>query len=115
MNRTALLPYGTLAAALGRPLETVGWVSLVIASVPGRGHGLDIRVVVPETDVQPDKSTTVMPFDFAANRLNPIEALTTAGHWSSSPRKHDSDNWPREALLEQTLAPTALTRVRPAP
>jgi 5-deoxy-glucuronate isomerase len=43
------------------------------------------------------------PAAFPADRLIAVEVLTPAGHWSSyPPHKHDTDDLPREAALEET-------------
>jgi len=41
--------------------------------------------------------------DFPADRLELVEVLTPSGNWSSwPPHKHDLDDMPREAVLEET-------------
>src|SRR3954471_18061345 len=44
----------------------------------------------------------LLPPEAAAGRLIVVEVLTPGGHWSSyPPHKHDTDDLPREALLEE--------------
>jgi 5-deoxy-glucuronate isomerase len=43
--------------------------------------------------------------DFAAGRLEVVEVYTPSGNWSSwPPHKHDTDDMPREAILEEVYS-----------
>jgi 5-deoxy-glucuronate isomerase len=43
--------------------------------------------------------------DFPADRLEVVEVYTPSGNWSSwPPHKHDTDDMPREAILEEVYS-----------
>ena len=58
------------------------------------------RSAVPAT--RRARSTTSSRPDFPADRLEVVEVYTPSGNWSSwPPHKHDTDDMPREAILEE--------------
>ena len=108
----AYLPPGTRARVVGRPSRE-GPVVLAIAEAPGsRRPGVAERpfVVRPEdvaVEVRGRGTATrqinhlVTP-DAPADRLLLVEVYTPSGNWSSwPPHKHDVDDMPREAVLEE--------------
>jgi 5-deoxy-glucuronate isomerase len=109
----AYLPAGTPARIIGRPLPGQR-VVIAIAQAPlsGRTGVATEPIVVPPSDVEVEirgagnctrQVNPIMPPGFAADRLLISETFTPAGNWSGwPPHKHDVDDPPREAVLEET-------------
>lgn len=62
----------------------------------------DIRVEIRGAGHSTRQINHIVPPDFPADRLLLVEVLTPAGNWSSwPPHKHDVDDMPEEAVLEE--------------
>jgi 5-deoxy-glucuronate isomerase len=104
----AYLPRGP---AVARPLD--GHASVAIASAPRSGRdgvsGEPIVIRPPDVSVEvrgagsaTRQITHIITPDFPADRLEVVEVYTPSGNWSSwPPHKHDVDDMPREAVLEE--------------
>ncbi len=88
--------------------ETV--VELAVCSAPAKG-GLPVRVIPPgevghETRGKGTNTRhvrNILPDTATADSLLVVEVITPGGNWSSyPPHKHDTDDFPRETLLEET-------------
>ena len=103
------LPAGTSAEA-----TAVGGRAVVaVASAPlsgRRGVAVDPVRIGPEdvvVEVRGAGNATrqinhIITPDFPADRLEVVEVFTPSGNWSSwPPHKHDTDDMPREAVLEE--------------
>ncbi len=113
MPWSAYLPAGCDARITGRPLpgrEAV--VAIAHAPLSGRaGVATEPMVVTPdEVDIEirgagnatRQVNNLMMPA-FPADRLLVCEVFTPNGNWSGwPPHKHDLDDMPREAVLEET-------------
>jgi 5-deoxy-glucuronate isomerase len=111
---TFYLPAGRRATLTASPRGAQpGPTSVAIAEAPTRPEvsaRLETAVIGPE-DVQVEirgagRSTrqinNIIAPEFPADRLLLVEVLTPAGNWSSwPPHKHDVDDMPREAVLEE--------------
>jgi 5-deoxy-glucuronate isomerase len=108
------LPPGTTGrvaghASLGRQRETL----IAIASAPASGRdgvATDVIGITPsdiKTEIRGAGNATrqinhIIDPDFPADRLEVVEVLTPSGNWSSwPPHKHDVDDMPAEAVLEE--------------
>ncbi|HEY8819451.1 MAG TPA: 5-deoxy-glucuronate isomerase [Candidatus Limnocylindrales bacterium] len=92
---------------------TDGPTTLAISSAPARPEvsaGLrsvlirpsDIKVEIRGAGRSTRQINHVIAPDFPADRLLVVEVLTPAGNWSSwPPHKHDTDDMPDEAVLEE--------------
>jgi 5-deoxy-glucuronate isomerase len=110
---TAYLPSGEATTIVGRPLDGMrSVVALAQAPRTGRPGIATEPVVVAPDDVEIEirgrgnatrqVNNMVMP-GFAADRLLVCEVFTPSGGWSGwPPHKHDVDDPPREAVLEET-------------
>jgi 5-deoxy-glucuronate isomerase len=86
-------------------------MEIALASAPTTHRHLPVRMIRPE-DVSVERrgeSNTqrrvqhILDTDQDAERLIVVEVLTPAGNWSSfPPHKHDTENPPYEAYLEET-------------
>jgi 5-deoxy-glucuronate isomerase len=86
-------------------------MEIALASAPTTHRHLPARMICPE-DVSVERrgegSTQrrvqhILDTDQAAERLIVVEVITPAGNWSSfPPHKHDTENPPYEAYLEET-------------
>ena len=85
-------------------------VELAVCSAPGRG-GLPPRLIGPGDVTQEVRGTgtntryvtNILPETAPAESLLVVEVVTPGGHTSSyPPHKHDTDDLPRESLLEET-------------
>ncbi len=85
-------------------------VELAVCTAPGSGT-LSARVIAPETLGQEIRGkgsnvrhvTNILPEGEPAESLLVVEVITPSGNTSSYPsHKHDTDNLPRESLLEET-------------
>ncbi len=109
----AYIPAGTPARIIGRPLPGERAV-IAIAQAPlsGRAGVSNEPIVVASADVEMEirgagnctrQVNAIMPPGFPADRLLISETFTPAGNWSGwPPHKHDIDDPPREAVLEET-------------
>lgn len=113
MPWTAYLPVAGQARIVGRPLPGMRAV-VAIAQAPrtGRPGVSETPLVVAPTDVEVEirgkgnatrqVNNMIMP-PFPADRLLVCEVYTPSGNWSGwPPHKHDVDDPPREAVLEET-------------
>ena len=113
MPWTAYLPAGTAARIVGRPLpERRAVVAIAQAPSSGRADVAREPIVVTPDDVEIEirgagnatrqVNNMIMPA-FPADRLLICEVFTPNGNWSGwPPHKHDVDDPPREAVLEET-------------
>ena len=97
----------------GRPRGAATTTTIAIAEAPTRPEVSaalkpvlirpeDIRVEVRGAGRSTRQINHVIAPDFPADRLLVVEVLTPAGSWSSwPPHKHDVDDMPREAVLEE--------------
>jgi 5-deoxy-glucuronate isomerase len=97
----------------GRPAATDGRVRIALAEAPrARTSGVadgprairpaDIAVEVRGAGRSTRQINHIIPPGFPADRLLLVEVLTPAGNWSSwPPHKHDVDDMPAEAVLEE--------------
>ncbi len=86
-------------------------MEIALASTPTTHRHLPVRLIRPE-DVSVEIRGTgntqrrvqhIMDMDQEAEGLIVVEVITPAGNWSSfPPHKHDTDNPPYEAYLEET-------------
>ena len=62
----------------------------------------DVRVEVRGAGNATRQINHIITPDFPADRLEVVEVYTPSGNWSSwPPHKHDTDDMPREAILEE--------------
>jgi 5-deoxy-glucuronate isomerase len=112
------LPAGQGARAVGRPTAVGGSVEIAVASAPGVDRadahvagGARRPIIIGPDDVTVEirgagnatrQINSIIAPEFPAERLEVVEVLTPAGNWSSwPPHKHDTDNMPDEAVLEE--------------
>jgi 5-deoxy-glucuronate isomerase len=113
MPWSAYVPAGSATRITGRPLP--GERSVVaVAQAPrsGRGDASTTPIVVSPADVEIEirgrgnatrQVNNLMMPGFPADRLLICEVFTPAGNWSGwPPHRHDFDDMPREAVLEET-------------
>ena len=108
------LPPGQTATLTGAAIGGAGEVVIAIGQAPPAGHP---NVAESPVALAPDASmvevrgaghatrqiTHIMKPDFPADRLLCVEVYTPGGNWSGwPPHKHDVDDFPREAVLEET-------------
>jgi 5-deoxy-glucuronate isomerase len=96
-----------------RPAQRGGQVRIALAEAPrARTSGVatsprairpdDIRIEVRGAGRSTRQINHIVPPEFPADRLLLVEVLTPAGNWSSwPPHKHDLDDMPAEAVLEE--------------
>jgi 5-deoxy-glucuronate isomerase len=108
----AYLPDGQPGRVSARPLDG-GAVLLAIAQAPSSGRaGIasspilirpgDVKVEVRGAGNATRRIHHIITPDFPADRLEVVEVYTPAGNWSSwPPHKHDVDDMPNEAVLEE--------------
>jgi 5-deoxy-glucuronate isomerase len=108
----AYLPDGILGHLTAKPLDD-GQVLLAIAEAPSSGReGVanspilirpnDVKVEVRGAGNATRRIHHIIAPDFPADRLEVVEVYTPAGNWSSwPPHKHDVDDMPNEAVLEE--------------
>ena len=86
-------------------------MEIALASAPTTHQHLPARVVRPEeisVELRGEGNTQrriqhILDTDQEAERLIVVEVITPAGNWSSfPPHKHDTENPPHEAYLEET-------------
>ena len=101
------LPPGIVAT-----LEPDGPVTVAVAQAPASGRetaGAPVRIGPEDVTVEvrgagnaTRQINHIITPDFPADRLEVVEVLTPSGNWSSwPPHKHDTDDMPREAILEE--------------
>jgi 5-deoxy-glucuronate isomerase len=108
------LPAGCNATVHGRPSEPRGGVRVALAEAPvrtGRGGVAERPVVVSPNEIAVEirgrgnatrQINHILAPGFPADRLLVVEVYTPAGNWSSwPPHKHDVDDIPTEAVLEE--------------
>jgi 5-deoxy-glucuronate isomerase len=108
----AYVPAGTWAEAASTGPEAI----IALASAPLSGRAAvsgDVIVIGPEdihVEVRGAGNATrqinhIITPDFPADRLEVVEVYTPSGNWSSwPPHKHDTDDMPREAVLEEVYS-----------
>lgn len=75
---------------------------VVVAGAPIAIVGSDVRVEIRGAGNATRQINHIITPDFPADRLEVVEVLTPSGNWSSwPPHKHDVDEWPTEAVLEE--------------
>ena len=105
------LPPGVTAAL--DPVD--GPVTVAVAHAPASGRETvrhpvrigpeDVRVEVRGAGNATRQITHIITPDFPADRLEVVEVYTPSGNWSSwPPHKHDTDDMPREAILEEVYS-----------
>jgi 5-deoxy-glucuronate isomerase len=114
MPWTAYIPPNSGARVVGRPWQPGARAVIAYAQAPssGRSSASRVPVLIPPEDVEIEirgagnatrqVNNIVMPW-FPADRLLCCEVFTPAANWSGwPPHKHDVDDMPREAMLEET-------------
>jgi 5-deoxy-glucuronate isomerase len=107
------LPPGTWGELTARRRDSSASTLFAIASAPSSGRsgvtdqvigfGPDsIRVEIRGAGNASRQINHIVTPDFPADRLEVVEVLTPSGNWSSwPPHKHDVDDMPNEAVLEE--------------
>ncbi len=108
----AYLPAGTSAEATSTAAQSV--IALASAPLSGRDDVAtspvrigpeDVRVEVRGAGNATRQINHIIAPDFPADRLEVVEVYTPSGNWSSwPPHKHDTDDMPREAVLEEVYS-----------
>ena len=118
---TALyLPHGRAgdqpSTVEGLPYAPGGLVAVAIAEAPRSGREAvaaapmliardHVRIEVRGAGNATRQINHLITPDFPADRLEVVEVLTPSGNWSSwPPHKHDVDDMPTEAVLEEVYA-----------
>ena len=108
----AYLPDGQRGHLTAKPLDG-GQVLVAIAEAPSAGRAgaatspilirpEDVKVEVRGAGNATRRIHHIIAPDFPADRLEVVEVYTPAGNWSSwPPHKHDVDDMPNEAVLEE--------------
>ena len=105
------LPPGAVASV--SPLGQ--FVTIAVTSAPASGRATagepvrigpeDVRVEVRGAGNATRQINHIITPDFPADRLEVVEVYTPSGNWSSwPPHKHDTDDMPREAILEEVYS-----------
>ena len=109
----AYIPPGRRGHVTAEPFEADGLVVLGIAEAPASGRegvagsAVLIRPDDVEVEIRGAGNATrrihhIIKPEFPADRLEVVEVYTPAGNWSSwPPHKHDVDDMPSEAVLEE--------------
>lgn len=101
------------ATAVLEPME--GPVTVAIADAPASGRETapapvrigpqDVAVEVRGRGNATRQINHIITPSFPADRLEVVEVFTPSGNWSSwPPHKHDTDDMPREAILEEVYS-----------
>ncbi|MCV0402599.1 MAG: 5-deoxy-glucuronate isomerase [Chloroflexi bacterium] len=107
----AYLPPGATASVV----PTGASVTVAVATAPASGRetaSAPVRIGPEDvtTEVRGAGNATrqinhIITPDFPADRLEVVEVYTPSGNWSSwPPHKHDTDDMPREAVLEEVYS-----------
>ncbi|HLZ28174.1 MAG TPA: 5-deoxy-glucuronate isomerase [Chloroflexota bacterium] len=108
----AYLPHGHRGQLTAKPLDG-DQVLVAIAEAPsdGRAGAATSPILIRPADVTVEvrgagnatrRIHHIITPDFPADRLEVVEVYTPAGNWSSwPPHKHDVDDMPSEAVLEE--------------
>lgn len=113
MPWSAYIPAGTTARIVGRPLPGLrAVVAIAQAPLTGRPGVAAKPIIVRPDEVEIEirgagnatrQVNNIMMPDFPADRLLICEVFTPSGNWSGwPPHRHDVDDPPREAVLEET-------------
>jgi 5-deoxy-glucuronate isomerase len=109
----AYLPPGWWSRVVGRPSAPGGRVTVAIAEAPPSGRdGVaaeafvigpdDVEIEVRGAGNATRQITKIVRPETPADRLEIVEVHTPSGNWSSwPPHKHDRDDMPTEAVLEE--------------
>jgi 5-deoxy-glucuronate isomerase len=107
------LPPGRRGHVESRPTSDGGSVVVAVAEAPGSGRegvASEPRLIHPndvEVEIRGAGSATrrihhIIKPEYPADRLEVVEVYTPGGNWSSwPPHKHDIDDMPSEAVLEE--------------
>ncbi len=91
-----------LAGALTVAIASAPASGRETASAPVRIGPEDVSVEVRGAGNATRQINHIITPDFPADRLEIVEVYTPSGNWSSwPPHKHDTDDMPREAVLEE--------------
>jgi 5-deoxy-glucuronate isomerase len=113
MPWTVYVPAGCTTRLIGRPLPGMrAVVAVAQAPLTGRAGVSSEPILVEPGDVEVDlrgagnatrQVNNLLMAGFPADRLLVCEVFTPSGNWSGwPPHKHDVDDPPREAVLEET-------------
>jgi 5-deoxy-glucuronate isomerase len=91
------------------------FVAVAVATAPASGRPVaegavrigpeDVRVEVRGAGNATRQINHIITPEFPADRLEVVEVYTPSGNWSSwPPHKHDTDDMPNEAVLEEVYA-----------
>jgi len=107
----AYLPPGVTATITpGRRSLTVAVASApssgrITAEAPVRIGPEDVQVEIRGAGNATRQINHIISPDFPADRLEVVEVYTPSGNWSSwPPHKHDTDDMPNEAILEEVYS-----------
>ncbi len=107
------VPGGEIVRVTARAHAAGGAVGIALADAPYSGRHEVARepIVITPDDVRVEirgagnatrQINHIISPDFPADRLEVVEVLTPSGNWSSwPPHKHDVDDMPNEAVLEE--------------
>jgi 5-deoxy-glucuronate isomerase len=109
MPSAAYLPAGCSGRLIAEPARDRAVLAIAeapadraAASEPRRIGPEDVRVEIRGAGNATRQVNHIIEPDFPAQRLEVVEVLTPSGNWSSwPPHKHDTDDMPREAVLEE--------------
>jgi len=106
------LPAGSYVEA--RPIGEDALVAIATSFISGREGVAPDPVVIGPEDVRVEirgagnatrQINHIITPDFPADRLEVVEVYTPSGNWSSwPPHKHDTDDMPNEAVLEEVYS-----------
>jgi 5-deoxy-glucuronate isomerase len=109
----AYMPPGRRGHVTAAPFDSDGHVVLAVAEAPSSGReglaggAILIRPDDVEVEIRGAGNATrrihhIITPEFPADRLEVVEVYTPGGNWSSwPPHKHDVDDMPNEAVLEE--------------